>query len=261
MLRGTEQTPDEELAQSQEVLEWALRKEGPDSPFSSRAMVDVADQLARQRRGAEESVVREQVVAALRSTVGPEHESTLNAEVQLARCQSGLGQPEAARPLLAHVVAGRTLVIGPHAPETLTALAWSAAVAKQSGELQDARALQERVVAGYEAAGVGREDERATLAALNLASALTELGEVDEATRLLRAVLVDRDATHGPDDARAMDVLEALTTVTLGAGDTAQARILAERLVERRRRAGDDGEGAARARALLARFEGSADGR
>ncbi len=256
MLLGTERTPGEELAQSEEVLEWALRREGPNSPFSIRAMVDVADQLARQQRGAEESVLRERVVAALRSTAGPEHESTINAELQLARCLSDLGQPEAARPLLAHVVAGRTLALGPEAPETLTALAWSATVAKKMGALRDARELQEQVVAGYEAAGVSGDDVRATLAGLNLASTLAELGDLDDATRLLRDMLDARGRANGPDDPRTMEVLEALTTVTLRAGRTAEAKLLAGSLVERRTRAdGGDSDGTARARALLARVE------
>ncbi len=220
MLRGTEQTPEEELAQSREVLEWALRKEGPDSPFSIRAMVDVADQLARRQRGAEESVLREQVVAGLRRSMGPERESTLNAELQLARCLVGLGQPEAARPFLAHVVAGRTLLLGRDSPETLTAMAWSATVAKKMGELPEARELQAQVVAGYDDAGVGHDDDRATIAALNLASTLAELGDLDEAARLLRDVLDARSRTRGPDDPRTMDVREALATLSHLAGDT-----------------------------------------
>src|ERR1700728_2366183 len=117
MMQGTDQTPDEELKQSQEVLRWSLRKRGPDSPFSVKAMNEVANQLAKQGRVAEEVVLREQIVAGLRNNVGPEHDFTLNAEWNLAMCLTTLERPEDAEPLLAHVVAGRAVALGQDDPE------------------------------------------------------------------------------------------------------------------------------------------------
>ncbi len=263
MMRGTERTPDEELAQSRDVLEWALRTKGPDDALSIKAMIDVADQLARQERGAEESVLRRDAVAALRDSVGPEHESTVNAEFRLAICLTGHGQAQQARPLLAHVVAARTLALGPDAPETLIAVAWSATAAKQLGELHEARHLQERVTRGWEAAGTPPDDGRATLAAMNLASTLADLGDLQEASRVLRGVLDARNGIWGSGDARSMDVLEALTNVTLAAGDVSEARNLARGLLEKRALAdSSDADGAvARARALLALAEERAGNR
>lgn len=263
MMRGTERTPDEELAQSRDVLEWALRTKGRDDPLSIKAMIDVADQLARQERGGEESVLRREAVEALRDSVGPEHESTVNAEFRLAVCLTGHGQAQQAGALLAHVVAARTLALGANAPETLVAVAWSASAAKQLGELHEARHLQEQVVRGWEAAGTPPDDGRATMAAMNLASTLADLGDLDEASRLLRGVLNARRGIRGSDDAGSLDVLEALTNVTLAAGDTSEATQLARSLLEKRSHAdGSDGDGAvARARALLALAEDGAGDR
>jgi hypothetical protein len=84
-MKGTEQTPDEELKQAQEVLSWARRKHSPDSPFSIKAMIDVANQLARQDRVSEEAELREQIVASLRHH-GPDNLNTVSAEMQLASC-------------------------------------------------------------------------------------------------------------------------------------------------------------------------------
>jgi tetratricopeptide (TPR) repeat protein len=263
MMRGTEQTPDEELAQARDVLEWALRTKGPDDPLSIKAMIDVADQLARQQRGAEESVLRREAVAALRASMGPEHESTVNAEFRLGICLTDQGQAQEARALLAHVVATRTLALGPDAPETLIAVAWSATAAKRLGELHEARHLQEQVVRGWEAAGTPPDDGRATLAAMNLASTLVDLGDLHEATGVLRGVLDARGGIRGSGDARSMDVLEALTNITLAAGDVSQATELARSLLEERAHAdSSDGDGAVtRARALLALAEERAGGR
>ncbi len=58
--------PDEALQQSQDVLSWSIRKNGPDSPISIKAMAEVANQLARQDRLDEELQMRENIVDALR---------------------------------------------------------------------------------------------------------------------------------------------------------------------------------------------------
>jgi hypothetical protein len=254
MMKGTEQTPEQELEQSREVLSWALRNEEPDSPFTIKALIDVADQLSKQDRTTEELAFREQAVAALRSNTGPEHESTVNAEWKLATCLTTLGRPEDAEPLLADVVAGKTRALGREAPETLMAMAWAAAVAKQLGKLQDARVLQEEVVAGYEIGGLS--DDRATQAALNLASTLTELGEFGGASRLLRRVLAALGEGPGLESPKALDVVEALASVTFLTGDAAEATIMADNLLEQRARVeGNATEGADRARALRARFD------
>ena len=245
MMKGTEQTPERELEQSREVLSWALRNEKPDSPFTIKAMIDVADQLSKQDRPDEELALREQAVAALRRTPGPEHESTLNAEWKLATCLTTLGRPGEAEPLLADVVAAKTLAVGRDAPETLMAMAWAAAVAKKLGKLEDARALQEEVVAGYQTAGLG--DDRATQAALNLGATLTELGEFDEASRLLRRQLTALGERPGLESEKALDVLEALARVTYLTGNVAEATLMAGSLLEQRVGAqGDSAAGANR---------------
>src|SRR5580692_6893986 len=84
MMKGVDQSPETELRQAEEVLRWSIRKHGPDSTFSIRAMNDVADQLARQDRSAEEAIVLEQMVTAIRNTLGAEHDSALSAELKLA---------------------------------------------------------------------------------------------------------------------------------------------------------------------------------
>ncbi len=118
-----EQTPEEQLRQAQDVLSWALRKHGPDSAFSIKAMIDVADQLAKQARLAEEEVVREQIVAGLRNNLGPDNISTAAAEMRLAACLVALERYDEAGRLLTHVVDVRTLELGPDDPETLRAIA------------------------------------------------------------------------------------------------------------------------------------------
>jgi DNA-binding ferritin-like protein len=235
MMRGTAPDPQLELQQSQDVLKWALRKHAPDSSFAIKAMIDVADQLARHDRVAEELVLREQAVTGLRHSLGPEHSSTINAEWKLATCLTVLERPEGAEPLLAHVVAAKALALGEHDPETLAAMAWRASVAKQLGRVHDARDLQEEVVAGYERRGDG-ESAQAMMAALNLASTLTELDELAASAVLLRHVLQVRSRTLGPDDPRTLDVLHVLASVLFESGHVSEARSVADDVVERRSR-------------------------
>ncbi len=138
MLRGTEQTPEEELRQAQDVLNWAGRKHGPDSSFTIKAMIDVADQLARQERFAEEADLRERIVAALGSSLGPDALSTASAEMRLVGCLVRLERFEDADRVLAHVVAVRTLELGQDDPDTVKAMSWSAMVTGRLGRPEDA---------------------------------------------------------------------------------------------------------------------------
>ena len=157
-------------------------KNGPDSPFTIKAMNEVANQLSRQSRVTEEITLREQIVDGLRKNVGPDDDATLNAEFKLATCLIALERPGEADPLLTHVVARRSLALGEDDPQTLSAKAWSASVARRVGRLHEARALQEQVLDGYNSHGEGESDQ-GLLAALNLASTLTELDELDDARR------------------------------------------------------------------------------
>jgi len=85
-------------------------------------------------------------------------------------------------------------------------------VAKRVGRLQEARALQEEVVGGYESRGEGESDQ-GLLAALNLASTLVELDQLDDAGRLVRSVLHVRRHALGPDDPKTREVQEVLASI------------------------------------------------
>jgi hypothetical protein len=255
MMKGVDQSPDTELRQAEEVLRWSIRKHGPDSTFSIRAMNDVADQLARQDRGAEEAIVLEQMVAAARNTLGPEHDSTLSAELKLATCLLTLERAGDAEPLLTHVVAGRTRALGVEDAATLAAMAWSATAARQLGRPNEARVIQEEVLAGLELGGAG-ETLQAQSAGLNLASTLADLDEVDEAVRLARHVLEIRTRTLGPDEPRTLDTLGTLVTLLLRARQIDSARELAVALVDRRVRLyGADAAETSQAREFLAAIQ------
>jgi tetratricopeptide (TPR) repeat protein len=212
MAESMEQSPEKTLQESQDVLKWSLRKNGPDSPFTIKAMNEVANQLSRQNRISEEIVLREQIVEGLRKNVGAEDDATLNAEFKLATCLIALERPEDAEPLLTHVVAGRTLALGEDDPQTLGAKAWSANVAKAVGRLEEARAVQQEVVNGYESRGEG-ESEQGLLAILNLASTLIKLDQLDEAGRLVRSVLQIRRDALGPDDPKTREVQQVLELI------------------------------------------------
>jgi hypothetical protein len=261
MMKGVDQSPEEELRQAEEVLRWSNKKHGPDSVFSIRAMNDVADQLARQARTAEEMVVREQMVKAIQKNLGPEHDSTLIAELKLAICLLTLERAADATPFLSHVVDGRTRALGGDDPATLAAMAWSATAARQLGKLAEAKVVQEQVLAGFEFAGAG-ETLQAQSAATNLASTLADLDQVEEATSLVRHVLEIRGRTLPADDPRTLETLGTLVTLLLRERDVTSALELAIELLERRTRVyGPDAVETAQARDFLAaiQLQGNSD--
>jgi hypothetical protein len=209
-----EHSPEKTLQEARDVLKWSLKKNGPDSAFTIKAMNEVANQLSRQNRVGEESALREQILERLRKNVGPDDGATLNAEFRLATCLLALERPEDADPLLAHVVAVRSLALGEDDPLTLGAKAWSASVAKRAGRLQEARALQEQVVDGYRSRGEDESDQ-GLVATLNLASTLAELHLLDDARQLVRSVLEVRRRTLGPDDPKTLDVEQVLASIAV----------------------------------------------
>jgi tetratricopeptide (TPR) repeat protein len=253
--KGMEPTPEEALAQSRDVLAWSLKKNGPDSSFTIKAMVEVANQLEAQDLRADEVALRQQVMAALARTLGPEDEATLKAELQLALALIAIGRSEDAVAPLHHVVETRASTFGPDAPETLLAMAWSANVAKEQGRLADACDLQRRIVSGYALAGT-EESAQAMTATLNLASTLADLDQSDEAADLLGRVLEVRRRTLGPDDPKSLEVLEHLVPALVAAGRVASARDMAVALVAWRTAAsGPEAAETVRARALLAQVD------
>jgi hypothetical protein len=93
----------------------------------------VADQLARQGLLVEEVDLREQIVAALSSSLGPDTLGTVGAEMRLVGCLVRLERLAEADRRLAHVVAVRTVELGGDDPDTVRALSWSAMVADRLG--------------------------------------------------------------------------------------------------------------------------------
>jgi hypothetical protein len=153
---------------------------------------------------------------------------------------------------LTHVVAGRTRASGVDAAATLAAMAWSGSAARQLGRVSEARDIQELVLAGLESGG-GAETLQGQSAALNLASTLADLGELDEAVRLVRDVLEVRARTLEPDDPRTLETLGTLATLLLRSGEVTLALELAVSLVESRERAyGGDAAETTQARDFLA---------
>jgi uncharacterized protein (DUF2267 family) len=119
--------------------------------------------------------------------------------------------------------------------------------------------VQEEVLAGLELGGAG-ESPQGQSAAINLASTLAELEQIDEAVRLVRHVLEIRDRTLAPEDPRTLEALGTLVALLLQSGDVSSALELATALVERRIRVyGADAAETVQARDFLAAIQSAGD--
>jgi hypothetical protein len=136
-MRGTEKAPDQELKEAQDVLSWARRKHPGDSSFVIKAMLDVADQLDWQGRTAEEVDLREEIVTALRSNLGPEHLGTARGEVKLGSCLITLERYAEAEPLLSHAVEVMTSTLAEDDPEVVITMRLRAQVARSLDQTGD----------------------------------------------------------------------------------------------------------------------------
>jgi hypothetical protein len=140
-------SPKAGLRGTQAVLRHSLRREGPDSPRTVNAMVQVADQLNRQERYGEELLLREQVVETLRKNLGLDHENTLIVESQMGMCLLNLDREGDAEPLLVRVVSEAKNSTGSISPDAGEAMVGLAVIYMRLGRLDEARDLLERVPA------------------------------------------------------------------------------------------------------------------
>jgi len=114
----------------------------PDSPFTIKAVNEVANQYAFLGRVAEEVAHRAHIVTP-RKSARPEDDATLNAELKLATCLitlDGRLRPNRFCPRRRR----RSAAFGEEDPQTLAALAWSASVAKRLGRLPEPAAPRAR---------------------------------------------------------------------------------------------------------------------
>jgi tetratricopeptide (TPR) repeat protein len=233
VLRRMDVSPEVALEAAQSVLSSRLRKDGPDAPATTYAMGQVADQLRRQRRYAEELLLREKIFEARRRNLGLEHEDTLKAESHLGRVLLDLDGREAAEPLLAHVVSATERSPGTMSSETLDAILCLAIVYHKSARLHEARPLLEEALSEFAFRGQAEGTVAVDVSWL-LASVLYTLSELDEAVLISRRVLDVRERTLGPLHLQTLDALEMLIRVLIGLGNITEARAMGLSLVDKR---------------------------
>jgi hypothetical protein len=185
------------------------------------------------RRSGPDSLIREQIVGALRRNLGSEHENTLRAEAHLGRCLLDLDRAEDAEPILVHIVADSEHSPGKMSPDTLDSMLCLAVVHQKSGRPDEARQLLERALLEYALHGLAEGTAAMDVSTL-LAAILFLLNEVEEATLLCRHILDVRGRTLGPDDPETLRSLQSLIRVLIGAGHLAEARVMAASLLEKR---------------------------
>lgn len=248
--------PESDLKALQWALRRGLRKGGPDSSFAVAAMQRVADALKQQRRYAEEILLRQQILAALRKNLGEDDDLVLHAELSLGICLCRLQRFDEAQPSLTQVAADMEVRLGPDDPNRLTAIRWIAHIMKSDGRLEEARSMEEQVVVRYEMRGNG-ESEQALAAFTNLADINNHLDHVDEAVRIYRHVLDVRGRTLGPDDPKTLASLQDLASVLyMNRRDLPEAKVMARSLIEKRTRLlGADDENTVKALGLLDSIE------
>jgi tetratricopeptide (TPR) repeat protein len=257
-LQRSSSNPEEELKVARKLLERGLKKGGPDSPFVASASRLVAEKLCELDRPQEEVQFREEHLAACRRNIGLDEVGTASAEIRLAMCLFKLERYDDADRLLPHVITVRTSALGEDDPNTIQAINLQSNVANKLGRPDDARALQVKVVDWYDSRGFG-ESEPAISCVLNLATTLASLREFDESTRLMRRAYEVRCRTLGSDDPSTLDALALLASAELLSGHFAEARKLAEMLVENRERVQAATFDTVMAHELLARIESKSD--
>ncbi|MFC4058400.1 FxSxx-COOH system tetratricopeptide repeat protein [Planomonospora corallina] len=153
---------------------------------------------------------------------------TLAATLELACCESALGEKEAARDRAAGIVRIYRDSLGPDHPSTLIARNNLAIYLRGTGEVDRALPQAEEVLDGLRAS-LGPAHPFTLSAAVNLANCLGDAGRLDEAGELERRTLDELRDTLGAAHPDAL-ACEANLAVTLqAAGRTAEAERLRDR--------------------------------
>jgi tetratricopeptide (TPR) repeat protein len=197
------------------------------------SMLAVADELKRQERCAEELILRQQIVEALRRNLGLDNYDTVKSEARLGTCLLDLDRAGDAEPFLTHVVAEIEKFPGTMSQETFDAITRMAVVRQDAGRSEEACELLELALSEFVLQGQG-ECTPAMEVSVLLGAILFKLDELEEATLLNRHILDVRARTLGPDDPQTLESLEFLIRVLKRTNQLAEARVMAISLLERR---------------------------
>jgi non-specific serine/threonine protein kinase/serine/threonine-protein kinase len=151
----------------------------------------------------------EEVLAARKEVLGPDHRHTLHSMSQLAYLYHSLGRPDRSLALNKEALELRKAKLGPDDPDTLVSMNNVASNYLNAGRYEEARRLHEEVLR-VRTAKLGPE-HLDTLNSMNsLGACLTGTGQPGEAAALLRKVLELRRARLGPDHPDTLTTLNNL---------------------------------------------------
>ncbi len=178
----------------------------------------------------------QQVVAARRQSLGPEHRSTLIATNNLARAYQAMGEVDKAieiyRETLRYQKENESL--GPNHPDTLSTTSNLANALAAAGKFQEALPLVESAIAARrERQELGDPD--ALLSFNTLACVFLGLGRIDESIDLHKATLKKQLAALSPQHWDVLLSMHNLAVAEMAAGNLAAARSMLHQTLEMRR--------------------------
>ncbi|WP_107099589.1 tetratricopeptide repeat protein, partial [Streptomyces ossamyceticus] len=157
----------------------------------------LADTLREAGASAEEHLLRQHVLDAETSHLGPDHPGTLTSRNNLALVLRHLGRHQEAADLHRQTLADRERTLGPYHPHTLNSRNNLAITLTDLDRHQEAAGLHRRTLTHYENV-LGPEHPDTLTSRNNLALALDRLGQYQEAADLHRRTLTDSSCTLGP---------------------------------------------------------------
>jgi len=205
--------------------------DGPEALRAESVRID----LAREKRSFEElEAGRLELVARARAALGPEHETTLELEVELAELERGFARYAAAEERLGRVLELRRRVLGPEHPATLATAEVLANVFRGQGRVREAIELSEEgLAAAREVLGARHHD--VLIIQNKLADLYSAAGRYDDSAALFEATLQGFALAFGEHHPGTAATLNNLGLLEQRRARFAEAQTAFERALEIRR--------------------------
>lgn len=180
------------------ALELWEKELGPDHPDTLKAVNNLGQCRAHQRRGKEAEALYLRALEARRRVLGDDDPYTLVTTNNLAELYRGSGRVDEAEAMMRRALESQTRILGPNHKNTITTLGNLANLLFQSGRRDEALDLYRRAHASS-VATLGRDHVMSAMTAVRLGDALQRAERALEAEPLLVDVVEILNRTLGPD--------------------------------------------------------------
>lgn len=221
---------DQAAAQFERALQLWEAQLGPNHVDTLKAVNNLGQVRARQRRGPEAEALYRRALVGRRMALGDDNSYTLVTMNNLAELFRGTGRLEEAEALLRQTLELQLRVHGEAHKNTITTLGNLGSLVAQRGRNDEALELHRRAHAAS-ITTLGADHIMTAMTGMRLGAALQQVGRLAEAAPLLEAVANSAERALGAASSEAINARRGLAQVFKEQGKSAEAAVQVKRAI------------------------------